>query len=226
MGTKEFYESMYKDDRRGQSRGSYIYRSLKRFESNRYDQIIENIPMGNRLLDIGCGDGELLFSLENHFNELHGVDIAEPRLERIKTKMKNKIHVHLGDANDLLPFNNDYFDVIIASDVLEHLFDPYHFVKECSRMLCEKGTLMLHVPNIAYFPRRLTLLLGQFPSTSDEAGWDGGHLHYFTRASLKDLLEFEEFELVKMTSGGIFPSLRRFWGSLLCEDILAIGVKK
>jgi len=228
MDTKEFYESMYKHDQRDRPRGSFIYRKLKQFECNRHDQILENIPMGGRLLDIGCGEGELLFSLKNYFDELHGLDIAESRIERINAKInnKNKIHIHLGNANEHLPFEDGYFDAIIASDVLEHLFDPYFFVGECSRMLRKQGTLILHVPNIAYLPRRLNLLLGQFPTTSDEVGWDGGHLHYFTRSSLKKLLETEGYNALRITSGGIFPNLRRFWGSLLCEDILISGVKK
>ncbi len=228
MDIKEFYESMYKYDQRDQPRGSLIYRKLKRFECNRYDQILENMPIGGRLLDIGCGEGELLFSLENYFDELHGLDIAESRIGRVKAKIKNKknIFVHLGNANERLPFEDGYFNIILASDVLEHLFDPYYFVRECSRMLRKQGTLMLHVPNIAYLPRRLNLLFGQFPTTSDEVGWDGGHLHYFTRSSMRKLLEIEGYNNIRITSGGIFPNLRRFWGSLLCEDILIIGVKK
>lgn len=228
MNTKEFYEAMYKQDRREHPKGSLIYRKLKRFECNRYDQIMENIQIGGRLLDIGCGEGELLFRLENLFDELHGLDIAESRVERVtsKIKNKNKIYVHLGNANEHLYFDDGYFDIIIASDVLEHIFDPYFFVRECARMLRENGRLILHVPNIAYLPRRLNLLLGRFPMTSDEIGWDGGHLHYFTRASLKKLLEDEGYHIINITSGGIFPSLRRFWGSVLCEDILLVGAKK
>lgn len=57
-------------------------------------------------------------------------------------------------------------------------------------------------------------------------GWDGGHLHYFTRASLKKLFQDEGFKVVKITNGGIFARPRRTWGSLLGADIVVVGVKE
>jgi hypothetical protein len=61
---------------------------------------------------------------------------------------------------------------------------------------------------------------------SNTEGWDGGHLHYFTRTSLKKLFQDEGFKVVKVTSGGIFARPRRIWGSLLAADILVVGVKE
>jgi hypothetical protein len=70
---------------------------------------------------------------------------------------------------------------------------------------------------------RLRLSGGKLPVTSRASGWDGGHLHYFTRSSLKQLLEKEGFSVMKITSGGVFRKIRNLWGSLLSSDILIVG---
>lgn len=227
MGVKEFYEKMYGDNRTDKPKQPFLYRKLRRFELHRTDLTFENIPGGERVLEIGCGDGELLFKLKNKYQEVWGIDIAKPRIDRIKRKVEREVgvHVRVEDVNQRLDFEDAYFDTIVASAVLEHLFDPYLIMRECHRLLCFKGTLIVYVPNVAYLPNRIRLLFGKLPVTSEEAGWDGGHLPYFTRMSLKRLFQDEGFEVVKVTTGGIFARPRRIWGSLLCGDILIEGVK-
>ena len=227
MGVKKFYEKVYGDDRNDKPKLPFLYRKLRRFELNRYDLAFENIPGGEKHLDIGCGDGDLLFKLNSKYQEVWGIDITKSRIDRIKRKIESRdnIHVSVEDANQRLNFNDEHFDTIVASDVLEHLFDPYQFMSDCYRLLRYQGTLIVHVPNVAFLPNRLRLLLGKLPITSDEVGWDGGHLHYFTRTSLKRLFQDEGFEVVKITSGGIFAGVRKIWSSLLSGDILIVGVK-
>jgi ubiquinone/menaquinone biosynthesis C-methylase UbiE len=228
MSVKEFYEKMYGDERTDRPKSAFLYRKLRRFELNRNDLTFENTPEGGMLLEIGCGDGELLFKLKGKHREVWGIDIAKPRIDRIKKKLENEVgvRVRVEDANQRLDFEDEYFDTIVASDVLEHLFNPYHFIEECYRLLRSKGILIVHVPNVAYIPNRIRLLFGKLPITSNEVGWDGGHLHYFTRLSLKRLFKKEGFVVVKIAYGGIFAKVRRIWGSLFCGDILIVGVKK
>ena len=72
--------------------------------------------------------------------------------------------------------------------------------------------------------------MGKLPVTAGNVeggeGWDGGHLHYFNKASLKKLSMDEGFRVVKVTSAGIFARPRRVWSSLLSADILIVGVKE
>lgn len=227
MKAKEFYEHMYGDERQDIPKLPFLYRKLRRFELNRYDLIDKFTPGGDTLLDIGCGDGELLMQLRNKYKEVWGIDIAESRINRIQKKIGNYpgIHVQVADANESLSFPDGSFNTIIIVAVLEHIFNPFHLIKECSRLLYQGGSLMIHVPNVARLSNRIRLLMGMLPVTSDEDGWDGGHLHYFTRSSLKRLLEWGRFRVVKITSGGIFAKPRRIWGSLLGSDILIAGIK-
>ncbi|MDD5082498.1 MAG: class I SAM-dependent methyltransferase [Dehalococcoidales bacterium] len=228
MGVKEFYEEMYGDQPRSKPKLSYLYRKLRRFELNRYDITERLAPGGVSLLDIGCGDGELLCRLKDKYQELWGIDIAEPRIDRIKKRLEQdcKIHVRVEDTNEKLNFADSSFDTITVVSVLEHVFDPYHLIRECHRLLRPGGTLIVQVPNVAWFPNRIRMLLGKLPVTSDESGWDGGHLHYFTVTSLKNLFRQEGLEVIKVDYSGIFASVRKVWGPFLGGDIVAVGIKR
>ena len=220
----KFYNNYYREEKKpSQSRFS-------RFNLDRNQLIIKNMVGGDKVLEIGFGDGKLLFELDKYFNKIYGIDISRVRINRVKDKInsskKKNIFVKVGDANKKFEFDDCLFDTVIASDVLEHLFDPYHFVKECNRVLKKRGRLIVHVPNVAFFPNRIRLLFGILPQTSKGNGWDGGHLHYFTKSTLKSLLKEYNFKIESIHYGGLLYKLRAWWGSLLCGDILIIGVKK
>ena len=228
MDEKEFYNKMYGDNRTDKPKLPFFYRHLKKFELNRYDVACENVPGGENVIEIGCGDGDLLFRLNTKYKEVWGIDIAESRINRTKKKLRERdnINVRVEDINQHLDFKDGYFSTAITVAVLEHIFDPYHLISECNRLLHHKGTLIVQVPNVAYLPNRMRLLFGLLPVTSTETGWDGGHLHYFTRSTLKVLFEEEGFDVINITSSGIFARIRRILGSLLCGDILIVGIKK
>lgn len=228
MGVKEFYEEMYGDNRADIRRLPFLYRKLRRFELSRYDITQKFVPGGRSFLDIGCGDGELLLRLESRYLMLWGVDIAESRISRLRKKLESKPHIHfkVEDANEKLGFADGTFDTITVVSMLEHVFNPYHLVKECHRLLCQGGTLIVQVPNVAWFPNRLRLLIGKLPMTSDEMGWDGGHLNYFTVASLRGLFTQEGFQVTRVGYSGIFASVRKLWGPMLGSDMVVVGVKR
>ncbi len=229
MGVKEFYERMYRDDKPNRPKPSLysqvLERTLGRLVVNRYEQTYKLLPGGDSILDIGCGEDLTLMPLWNKYREVYGIDISKPRIERLRKQFGNNPAVHLSveDVNNKLSFEDASFDTIIAIAVLEHIFDPYHFMKESYRLLKPGGYLVVHVPNIAWLGNRIRLLMGKLPVTSTGEGWDGGHLHYFTTASLKELFQKEDFEITRIAYGG--PS-RRFWGSLLSELFLIAGTKK
>jgi SAM-dependent methyltransferase len=228
MTVKDFYENMYGDQAKRKSKLPFFYRTLRRFEINRYNLAYQLAPGGNSVLDIGCGDGELLVLLKGKYREVWGVDIAQPRIDRIlrASGSESGIHVKTKDVNEKLDFEDGCFDAITAISIFEHIFDPYHLIKECQRLLSNGGTLIVQVPSVAWLPNRLRLLMGRLPVTAADApGWDGGHLHYFTRASLKKLFLEHGFDRVKVTNGGIFAGIRRIWGSLLGADIFIVGRK-
>lgn len=118
-------------------------------------EIIEGIDSknGDKILDLGCGDGFYLFLLSNlGLNlKLVGSDFDQSGLEAAKRNIKNrKVSFIVGDLMKRLPFASNEFDKIILSEVAEHLPDDLKGLKEVRRVLKPGGTLCISVPNANY----------------------------------------------------------------------------
>lgn len=164
--------------------------------NRRVEKASKVLPGGSRLLDIGCGKGELLRTLQNRYEEVYGIDIAEVA---VNSARKNGLKVEAVDLNqEDLPFPDQYFESITILSALQYFQDLYLVLGECNRVLAPAGVLLLSVPNMRSFWRVGRLLLqGSFPRVSlDQEGYDGGTLHYFAYANLKDLLHQTGFEVI------------------------------
>ena len=112
------------------------------------ERIIKKINKRNvkNVADIGCGDGFLLYSLSKKrkdIQELYGIDYSNTRLDRIRRINKRIIPVKADVTS--LPFEKDSFDVVICSEVLEHIKEYEKAMKELIKIA--KNQLILTVPN-------------------------------------------------------------------------------
>ena len=106
----------------------------------------EEIPFGTKILEAGCGTGQLSISLSRYMREIYAIDISEGSLiEAKKFIKKNQIKsVNLIKMNIFnLFFKNEFFDVIISNGVLHHTHDPELAFKK----LCEKLKIRLVFKN-------------------------------------------------------------------------------
>jgi len=207
---------------------AFLYRKLLRFELNRYQGCYNLLPPDKeRLLDIGCGDGDFIFMARDMFKECYGVDVSLVRIERAKERAHEDIfHFYKCDVDKGLPFNNQFFDVVTCISVLEHLFNPPDVVEEIRRVLKPRGILIVQVPNIAWITYRLQLLLGKLPKTGGVyLGADWEHRHLFTKATLSKLLMAKGFEIENVSCSGIFAKYRRLWLSVLSADLIVKATK-
>jgi methionine biosynthesis protein MetW len=226
---KKFYENLWKGKKSGQlpplqSRDWFHRIFLDWFfnplENPRYDVALQLLKPGARLLDIGCWDGRLLELIRHAdlFSELYGVDLPFKAVECVKLKGFNAQVVDLN--GEPLPFQDEYFDAVMLLAVLEHIFDPYAVIREIHRVLRPGGTLIIDIPNVASFTNRTRILFGRLPVTSADPGWDGGHLHYFTKYALDQFLLSEGFQITARKSTGGRPYLREWWLSLLAGELI------
>lgn len=175
---------------------------------------------GERLLDVGCWNGSFLARVERAglYSEFEGVDMVEAGVTEAR---RRGLTAQVVDLNrDPLPFPDAHFDGLTLLAVLEHVFDPYFMLREVHRVLRPGGELVIDVPNAASFSNRLRLLFGRVPVTSADAGWDGGHLHYFTRHALDRLLADEGFDVLSRRTTGGRANLREWWISLMGGEFL------
>lgn len=117
--------------------------------------IITNLELkdGEKVLDVGCGDGYYLHLMSNLGLKLKlsGTDFAKHDLVRAKKNLKGKkVKLVYGDLMKKLPFKSNSFDKITMSEVAEHLPDDVRGLKEVNRVLIKGGTLCLTVPNHNY----------------------------------------------------------------------------
>ena len=171
-------------------------------KGSRVDIALKLLDKGERLLDIGCGDGTLGYFAKNKYKEVYGIDISK---EALKIAKKRGIIVEKVNLNEeKLPFENEYFDAVTCLDVIEHVFEPRDLIKEINRVLKRGGSLVISTPNIRYWRHLFSLIVkGRFPKTSDDTEhWDGGHLHCFTYKDIELLLSEHGFEV--LVKGGVF----------------------
>jgi ubiquinone/menaquinone biosynthesis C-methylase UbiE len=221
---QNFYDKMY-SSKKSKTDTPWFFKKLKRFEKYREEAVIELLPKnGERLLDVACGEGTLIFKVAANFEELWGIDISKERINRANQEKKKSnlenVNFKIVDVDRGLPFKDGYFDIVTAVAALACFFDPYFVLREIKRVLKKNGVFIAEVPNLAYLPRRISLLFGKQPWTSAGEGWDGGQLHYFTHGSLEKLLKDSGFKIVKIAGSGIFASLRSWWPSLLSGDLI------
>lgn len=176
--------------------------------AERADLFARWIGQGHRVLDLGCRDGALSASFCKG-NHVVGVDVDPEALDRCRRRLD--IEVHWLDLNEPLAFSDNTFDVIVAGEVLEHLFDPAAMVAEASRLLVPGGRFIGSVPNAFRLKNRLLFLLGR------DFDGDPTHLHCFSPAGLRDLLapHFDMEELGAIIGRFVWLSPWLFGNSLV-----------
>jgi len=129
-----------------------------------------------------------------------GVDIVA---EFVARAVEKGVEARVADVTrDGLPFPEAEIDVVYAGALIEHLYDPEFFLRECHRVLAAEGVIVLSAPNIASLTSRLRMLLGRGPKFYTSAlSWPfGGHIRIFTARTLQRLLEENGFALEELTS--------------------------
>ncbi len=137
-----------------------------------------------RVLEIGCGTGELLYSIKDRVKEVVGVELNKGFVEFMNNDLKIKAY-----AQDLkaIDFKDTTFDLIISIATLDHLPDPMQTLEAMKKILSPDGKIYLELPN------RNEALNFFLPSPQRERFntffWHKAHFFYFTQESLARLLD-------------------------------------
>jgi methionine biosynthesis protein MetW len=123
--------------------------------------IAELVPPGSRVLDLGCGDGELLAYLQaTRGCSGYGVEIDDAKVLACLRRGVNVLQFNLEEG--LTMFGDDSFDVVLQIDTLQHLRNAETMLRETARV----GRIgIVAFPNFAHWPNRLHVLRGRMPVT-------------------------------------------------------------
>lgn len=123
---------------------------------------------GKKVLDVGCNSGIILVPLKERGVDVVGIDISKRDISKAKRNLRQHNLpdncVQVGDAKKL-PFKNNSFNVVLLSDILEHVSDPEIVALESIRVVKKGGLVLATVPNewhpVVYYPWVRKLLSGR-----------------------------------------------------------------
>ncbi|MDA9577464.1 class I SAM-dependent methyltransferase [Gammaproteobacteria bacterium] len=190
-----------------------------------------NINPEGTMLDLGCGEGRHIFGVMEKFPDLkcigldphiESLDKAFEGLKFLESISNTKTNFLSGSAYSL-PFSDDSFDLVVCSEVLEHLHDYKDAIKEINRVLKPGGQFLASVP--AEFPEKICWLLSEAYQNQP-----GGHLRIFKKNELiKEVAEHN----FRFESSQRFHSIHSAYWWLRClfwksqeSNIIIKGYKK
>ncbi len=150
-------------------------------------KILNKYAKKGKLLDIGTAGGSFLHVAKQDGWEVYGI---EPNKWLCEWGMKNYgIKINPGTLFDY-KYSDNYFDLITLWDVLEHVGDPMKMLCECNRILKKNGILIVNYPDVGSAIARLMKRKWVFLLSV--------HLFYFTKNTIRQMLEKSGFEVIKI----------------------------
>lgn len=205
--TQKLYEDHHAKNR---SQGFSI---LKEERGNFF---VNKIGKNKDVLDIGCRDGALtkIFVPDNHVT---GVDVDSIALMRARKFGINTIQMDVyGNWDEL---ENKSFDVVVAGEILEHLFHPEIIIQKVHAHLKSGGLFIGSVPNAFSLKNRFRYLCGskKFTPLSDPT-----HINQFSERDLRELLS-KTFSNVSIIGLGRYGRLAKYFPSLFAFDLVFVA---
>lgn len=168
--------------------------------------------VGKRVLDVGCGAGTTTRFLTDG-NTVTGIDADKRALDACRGRYG--VETVWGEFANELPFADASFDVVLATETIEHLLYPRLLLEEIRRVLVPDGVFLGSVPNEYSLHNRIRVLRGKTISR------DPTHLHHFSLASLRALLaqQFSVEEIVPIRGKWrhLSPSLWAHYFAWRCQ---------
>jgi len=170
---------------------NYNYSGFENFERPDYIYILDLVKDNSKVVDLGCGNGNLMLKLINEKHcQVKGVEISQSGVDICLRKGLNVIQ---GSIDNILPFEDNEFDYSICHITLQMVMYPEILLKEMKRI---SRYQIISFPNFAFYKNRIELLFkGRMPKKMlfGYSWFNTGHIH---QLSIKD---FEE--LVKYVGG-------------------------
>ena len=211
------------------SRGDYVHQWSSMRGQVRHDLLSRVSADARSILEFGCGEAPLGAELKRRQKcRVVGIELDPAAAAVARRRIDD---VYTGDARELIGIIQEKFDWIIGGDIVEHLDDPWSFLAELRHLAAPGGRLLLSLPNLANAGVIGDLLQGRFDYVYMGLTC-AGHLRFFTRRSIGDLLSIsgwgvESIEaqetIVTPSQSELIASLERAGIPFSRDDLTAPG---
>jgi 2-polyprenyl-6-hydroxyphenyl methylase/3-demethylubiquinone-9 3-methyltransferase len=197
---------------------SYQYRSSEGEVSHGYlydpvAKLLVDIPPDALVVDIGCGNGSFLSLFQSRGWQLYGSDYSSTGIEIARASYPD-IKFSLGNAESMpeeLTSRAGQFDVVLCTEVIEHVYNPRGLLKTCHNLLKPKGMLVLTTPYHGYFKNLLLAATGKLDRHFTVL-WDHGHIKFWSHKTMREVLAESHFTNIEFSGAGRIPWL---WKSMV-----------
>ena len=158
-----------------------------------HEILIDEVPPGSRVLDIGCAEGYVARELVARGCSVVGVEF-DPAAAETAREVCEEVHVGDLESDELRSQVTGEYDRILFGDVLEHLRDGETVLRWTRDLLAPDGRAVISLPNIAHWSARRTVARGRFPR-ADHGLFDRTHLRFFTRETAEQFVRDSGYEI-------------------------------
>lgn len=160
-----------------------------------------------RLFDAGCGNGYFSKYISKKGWEVIGIDKSESGIREAK-KSGSSCSFFVRSAYEDLSEEFGKFDIVVSLEVIEHLYDPRTFVKQLAKLVDHDGHIIISTPYHGYLKNLVMALAGKLDGHFT-ALWDNGHIKFWSRRTLRILLEEQGIIIKKFRYAGRIRQLAK-----------------
>jgi 2-polyprenyl-3-methyl-5-hydroxy-6-metoxy-1,4-benzoquinol methylase len=164
-----------------------------------------------RIVDIGCGNGALCRELASRGYEVVGCEPSADGVRFAQSSAPELVFHQLGVDDEPSAAGNESFDVAIATEVIEHLVRPRNLPHFAKQLLRPGGHLIISTPYHGYLKNLVLALTNKWDAHLNPF-WDSGHIRFWSRKTLSQLLNEGGFRIVRFIGAGRLPFL---WKSMI-----------
>lgn len=144
---------------------------------------------GKNCLDVGPGTGRWIkFLRQMGAGSITAIDISDQAIDKCRPLCDEIKKINI--EKERFDLNSNSFDIVISFEVLEHLYDPAHYLSEILRVMVDDALLVMSTPNMTSLISRIRMLLGKLPVA---VASDPTHVRFYRKKDIKDL--FKKFNL-------------------------------
>ncbi len=177
-------------------------------------ELVKDLKGVQRICDLGCGNGYMTGRLAELGYDVVGIDASETGLQIARQSYPAAEFVHsLIDGKLEEQTGLGEFDLVVSSDVIEHLYRPADLVKDANALLKPNGQLLVGTPYHGYLKNLALSLTGRMDAHFTALD-DAGHIKFFSIRTLSQLLQSHGFSDLKFSFYGRAPWL---WKNMICH---------